>query len=65
MKTLLRELYYPGQYFELELFSNYTFVACYPKLAKSPYIFKLPMDNPRALYHNFKLIEFYMLNKFF
>ena len=73
MKTLLRELYHPGQYFEVELFSNYVFIVCYPKPARGqtkfqflgPYIFKLALNNPRDLYRKFKLVELHMLNIFF
>lgn len=71
MKTLLREIYHPGQYFDLELFSNCVWIVCYPKLARGqakfqfpgPYVFKLPLDNPRILYRNFKLVEFRNLYK--
>lgn len=64
MNTLLRELYYPGQYFEVEIFNNSIFIVCYKKLprgyAKFPcsYILELPFNNPRILYRNFKLVEF-------
>lgn len=64
MNTLLRELYYPGQYFEVEIFNNSIFIVCYKKLARGytkfpcSYILALPFNNPRILYRNFKLVEF-------
>lgn len=69
MNTLLRELYYPGQYFEVEMFNNNIFIVCYKKLPRGcakfkfscSYILELPLDNPSILYHNFKLVEFHNL----
>lgn len=69
MNTLLRELYYPGQCFEVEIFNNSIFIVCYKKLARGcakfpcSYILELPLDNPRILYRNFKLVEFPNLYK--
>ena len=65
MNTLIRELDYPGKYFEVELFKNRIFIICYPKLARGcakfhfpgPYVLELPLDSLSQIYDIFMKLK--------